>query len=108
VTEQRDHELGHPKLRTRLLDLQSGTEANLLPDLSAARLMWAENNLPRFAGIERVDNANYAQTWRPRWLKEQPDAAHSALRATQASHLPRNTRSSMRAWSAVSELTRTW
>ena len=43
--------------------MQSGTEADLLPDLSDARLLWAENNRLRFAGFERVDNANYAQTW---------------------------------------------
>ena len=63
VAEERDHELGRPVLRARLLDTQNGTEADLLPDLSDARLLWAENNRLRFAGFERVDNANYAQTW---------------------------------------------
>ncbi len=63
VAEERDHELGRPVLRARLLDTQRGTEADLLPDLSDARLLWAENNRLRFAGFERVDNANYAQTW---------------------------------------------
>ena len=47
----------------RIPDTQNGTEADLLPDLSDARLLWAENNRLRFAGFERVDNANYAQTW---------------------------------------------
>lgn len=63
VAEERDHELGRPVLRARLLDASSGIEVDLMPDLSDARLLWAENNRLRFAGFERVDDANYAQTW---------------------------------------------
>ncbi|RKJ94543.1 hypothetical protein [Alicycliphilus denitrificans] len=63
VAEERDHELSRSVLRARLLDTQGGTEIDLLPDLSDARLLWANDNRLRFAGFERVDNANYAQTW---------------------------------------------
>ncbi|WP_287924899.1 hypothetical protein [Diaphorobacter sp.] len=63
VHEERDHELGRPVLRARLLDISGGTETDLLPDLSDARLLWAKNNKLRFSGFERVENASYAQTW---------------------------------------------
>lgn len=63
VSEERDHELSRPVLRARLLDASGGTESDLLPDLSDAKLLWADNNRLRLSGFERVDEANYAQTW---------------------------------------------
>ena len=62
VVEGRDHELGRQVLRARLLNT-GGTEHDLLPELSDARLLWASDNKMRFSGFERVDKAAYAQTW---------------------------------------------
>ncbi len=63
VSEAQDHELGRQVLRARILDTSRGTEHDLLPELSDARLLWAADNKMRFAGFERVDKAAYAQTW---------------------------------------------
>lgn len=63
VAEGRDHELGRPVVRARLIDQVSGTEADVLPQLCDARLLWAEGGKFRLAGFERIDAADYAQTW---------------------------------------------
>lgn len=63
VAEGRDPELGRPVLRARLIDQVSGTEADVLPQLSDARLLWAEGSKLRLAGFERIDAVDYAQTW---------------------------------------------
>ncbi len=61
VDEQRDIELGRNTVRARLIDDKSGND--VLPELKGALLIWAEKNLMRMAGLERVDKADYAQTW---------------------------------------------
>lgn len=61
VNEQRDIELGRNTVRARLIDEKSGND--ILPELSSALLIWAAKNRMRMAGLERVDKADYAQTW---------------------------------------------
>lgn len=63
VAEVRDVELGRPLVRARLRDIQSGTKVDVLPELSDACLLWAESDKLRLTGFERVDDADYAQTW---------------------------------------------
>jgi hypothetical protein len=63
VAEARDPELGRQVLRARLLDINSGTEHDILPELSDARLLAAEGNKFCLTGLERIDKASYAQTW---------------------------------------------
>jgi hypothetical protein len=61
VNEQRDVELGRNTVRARLLDEKTGND--ILPELSSALLLWADKNRMRLTGLERVDRADYAQTW---------------------------------------------
>lgn len=61
VNEQRDIELGRNTVRARLIDDKSGND--ILPELSGALLLWADKNRMRLTGLERVDKADYAQTW---------------------------------------------
>ncbi|MGB4358938.1 MAG: hypothetical protein WBJ19_00805 [Rhodoferax sp.] len=61
VNEQRDIELGRNTVRARLLDDKSGND--VLPELTSALLLWANKNRMRLTGLERVDKADYAQTW---------------------------------------------
>jgi len=61
VNEQRDIELGRNTVRARLIDDKTGND--VLPELSSALLLWAEKNRMRLTGLERVDKADYAQTW---------------------------------------------
>lgn len=63
VAEARDHELGRPVVRARLLDITTGTNADVLPELCDARLLWAEGKKWRLTGFERIDAADYMQTW---------------------------------------------
>ncbi len=62
VSEARDHELARPVMRARLLDV-TGTEADLLPQLSDVELIWVRNNEIRLKGIERIDDMDVAQSW---------------------------------------------
>lgn len=61
VNEQRDIELGRNTVRARLIDDKTGND--VLPELSSALLLWADKNRMRLTGLERVDKADYAQTW---------------------------------------------
>lgn len=61
VYEQRDIELGRTTVRARLVDDRSGND--VLPELSGAQLIWADKNRMRLTGLERIDKADYAQTW---------------------------------------------
>jgi len=63
VAEARDYALSRPLVRAWLLDIMVGTETDVLPELSDARLLWAEGNTLRFVGFERIEDVNYAQTW---------------------------------------------
>jgi hypothetical protein len=63
VGEARDLELGRPAVCARLLDPATTSEIDLLPMLSDARLLWAENRKMRLTGIERLKEADVAQTW---------------------------------------------
>ena len=63
VAEARDYDLSRPLVRARLLDIMVGTETDMLPELLDVRLLWAEGNLLRLSGFERIGDVNYAQTW---------------------------------------------
>ena len=61
VNEQRDIELGRNTVRARLVDDKTGND--VLPELNSALLLWADKNRMRLTGLERVERADYAQTW---------------------------------------------
>ncbi len=63
VNEARDYDLSRAVVRARLIQLTSGLQTDVLPELSDARLVWAENGKMRLTGFEEVDGAAYAQTW---------------------------------------------
>ncbi len=63
VDRQQDPELSRPLLRARLTDVAGGVETDVLPVLDDAQLIWAGNRKMRITGFERVDGADYAQTW---------------------------------------------
>ena len=63
VQEKRDAPLRRQVLQARLLDIATGTKADLLPELMDARLLWAENHRMRLTGFERILGVEYAQTW---------------------------------------------
>lgn len=62
VREERDHELSRSVLRARLL-APSGTEHDLLPELTDAQLLAVEAKRMRLAGVEYINGAGHAQTW---------------------------------------------
>ena len=61
VNEQRDVELGRSTVRARLIDDASGND--ILPELSSAQLLWADKNQMRMTGLERIEKADFAQSW---------------------------------------------
>jgi len=61
VNEVRDLRLERRVICAQLLDLRN--EAHIIPALSDARLLWAEDGQMRMTGIERVGDSEYAQTW---------------------------------------------
>ncbi|WP_082151353.1 hypothetical protein [Caenimonas sp. SL110] len=63
VLEERDPALGRQVLRARLLDMTRGTEHDILPGLMDARLVWAADGKMTLIGTERLDRAEYGQTW---------------------------------------------
>lgn len=63
IKEARDYDLSRPVVRARLLDIHAGTEADVLPELSDVRLLWADGNEMRLSGFEEIEGAAYAQTW---------------------------------------------
>ena len=63
MSAERVPELGRNVVRARLLDISKGTRTDVLPDLSDALLLWAENGKLRLTGVERVEEASFAQTW---------------------------------------------
>lgn len=65
VEETRDHAAGRSLVRARLMGLTAGANTDVLPELLDARLLWAQENKLRVAGIERIgqDKAEYSQTW---------------------------------------------
>lgn len=63
VKEEHDHVLHRQVLRARLLDIGRGTEHDIIPSLTDARLIHAVNGKLTFIGTERVDMAEYGQTW---------------------------------------------
>jgi hypothetical protein len=63
VEEERDPALRRQVLRARLLDMSRGTEHDLLPSLTDARLIYAVGEKLTLIGTERVDLAEYGQTW---------------------------------------------
>lgn len=63
VAESRDPELGRPVVRARLIDVNMGTGADVLPELCDAKLLWAEGKRFHLTGFERIESADYMQTW---------------------------------------------
>jgi hypothetical protein len=61
VDEQRDIELGRNTVHARLVDDKTGND--VLPEMSGAALLWVNKSRMRLSGLERVDKADYAQTW---------------------------------------------
>lgn len=61
IEEHRDPSLGRSVVRAQLRHLVEGIE--VLPDLVEARVLWLKDGQFRLAGIERVSDAEYAQTW---------------------------------------------
>lgn len=63
VGEVRDHVLGRTVVRARLLDPTTKVEEDILPELSDARLLWAEDRAMRLTGTELLKDSGVAQTW---------------------------------------------
>lgn len=63
VTEVRDHQLSRPVLCARLLDLTTKVDTDMLPELGDARLLEVAGRSMRLTGIERLQDADVAQTW---------------------------------------------
>jgi hypothetical protein len=63
VEEERDPALRRQVLRARLLDISRGTEHDLLPSLTDARLIYVAGKKLTLIGTERVDLAEFGQTW---------------------------------------------
>ncbi|MDP2325373.1 MAG: hypothetical protein Q8N51_15280 [Gammaproteobacteria bacterium] len=63
IAEERDPALRRQVLRARLLDISRGTEHDLLPSMTDARLIYVGAREFTLIGTERVDLAEYGQTW---------------------------------------------
>jgi hypothetical protein len=63
LDEKRDPELGRTVMRAQLRSLLQEQGAELLPDLNDARVLWIDGSRMRLSGLERLENASYAQTW---------------------------------------------
>jgi hypothetical protein len=63
VAEVRDHQLSRPVLCARLLDLTTKVDTDMLPELADARLLEVAGRSMRLTGIERLQEADVAQTW---------------------------------------------
>ena len=63
VSEVRDHQLSRPVLCARLLDLTAKLDTDVLPELADARLLEVAGRRMRLTGIERLQEADVAQTW---------------------------------------------
>lgn len=68
VFENRLHALNRVVRCARLVSLADGLEAELLPELTDAQLLWVEDRRMRLSGIEQVDGALYQQGWDVRVL----------------------------------------
>lgn len=62
VTERRDPRLGRNVTTARLLDERTQS-VDVLPEIYDARLLWLDGHAMRLTGIERAQDAGYAQTW---------------------------------------------
>lgn len=63
VLEERDPALHRGVLRARLLDATRDAETDVLPGLSDARLIYVADGAMTLIGTERIDRAEYGQTW---------------------------------------------
>ena len=63
IREERDRELNRTMVCAQLLDPTSTADQDLVPMLVDASLVWGEANKWRITGIERLDDADVAQTW---------------------------------------------
>jgi hypothetical protein len=63
VEEERDPELRRQVMRARLRDTSRGTEHDLLPFLTDARVVYLAAGKLVLIGTERVDLCEFGQTW---------------------------------------------
>lgn len=63
IAENRMHALGRSVLCATLTHVTDGLDTVLLPELTDAQVIWAEDNRMRVRGTELIDGAYYAQTW---------------------------------------------
>lgn len=63
IREERDRELNRTMVCAQLLDPTSTADQNLVPMLVDACLVWGEDNKWRITGMERLEDADVAQTW---------------------------------------------
>jgi hypothetical protein len=67
VGEHRDTRLGRAVTLARLVD-PAREEADVLPELLDARLLWMREGEMRITGLQRGETADFAQTWHVRVL----------------------------------------
>ncbi|MES2151886.1 MAG: hypothetical protein V4508_19070 [Pseudomonadota bacterium] len=63
VGEKRDQVLGRAVTRAKVVGITTGSDTDLLPELLNVQLLFAADSKMRLAGVERIDNIEYSQTW---------------------------------------------
>lgn len=63
MQEDRMHVLGRVVLCARLANNTDPNEAEVLPELLDAQVIWVADSKMRVRGVEKVGEAFYAQTW---------------------------------------------
>lgn len=63
IQENRLTSAGRIVMFATVRDNINGIQADLLPELADARLLWMLDTNMRITGVEKFDNALYAQTW---------------------------------------------
>lgn len=63
IAENRLHRLGRVVLCASLTSTSDGLDTELLPELTDAQVIWAEDGFMRIRGVEQVNGVQYAQTW---------------------------------------------
>lgn len=63
INEYRDPELGRSTFRAQLFDPVKGGDIEVLPELVDAKVVWLSGSKLRLSGIERINQAAFAQSW---------------------------------------------
>ncbi|WP_374259395.1 hypothetical protein [Aquabacterium sp.] len=63
VFENKLHAFGRAVRCARVLSTSDGLEADLLPELLDAELLWLDDKAIRLRGVEQVDGTLFGQTW---------------------------------------------